>query len=253
MALRPKSVFASLFIFSLLAIPTAAVALDDTQKQEFGAFIREYLMANPEILEEMQNALEIKKQDEQSTMARMAISANADAIFREPADAVLGNPIGDVTIVEFFDYNCGFCKRAMDDMTRIIGEDSNVRFVLKEFPILGPDSLAAHRVSMAFHSLLPHKYSDFHVALLGGDVRATEDRAIEIALSMGVDEAELRKAMEAPAVDASIRNAYELANALGISGTPSYIIGDEAVFGAMGAEVLMSKISNFRTCKSTIC
>ena len=186
-------------------------------------------------------------------MAQAAITDNKEAIFRAPEDVVLGNPDGDVTIVEFYDYNCGFCKRAMNDMIGLLDKDPNLRFVLKEFPILGPDSLAAHRVAMSFRKLAPELYSDFHMKLLGGDVRATETQAIEIAKSLGVEEAALVAGMDDPAIDQSIRQTYELANALGISGTPSFVIGDEAVFGAVGEETLLAKINNMRQCESTIC
>lgn len=233
--------------------PFPAVALDDAQKQEFGAFIREYLLANPEIVEEMQEALAIKREAESRQMAQSAISENRDAIFRAPEDMVLGNPVGDITVVEFFDYNCGYCKRAMADMTEILESDKNVRFVLKEFPILGPDSMAAHRVSMAFRKIAPEQYADFHIKLLGADVRATESQAIAVAKEFGVDEDALRAGMKNPEIDQSIRKSYELANALGISGTPSFVIGDEAVFGAVGAEALLSKIDNMRQCESTVC
>ena len=239
---------AALFV---AAVP--AHAFDDAQKEEIGQIVREYLLANPEIIEEVQIALEQKKEAEAKALAEVAITTNAKALFNSPHDVALGNPEGDVTIVEFFDYNCGFCKRAFTDMNEIIGKDKNVRFVLKEFPILGPDSLAAHHVSMSFRKLMPEKYGDFHSALLGSDQRATEARAIEIATGLGADEAALREGMKAPEIEDSIREAYELANALGINGTPSYVIGDEAVFGALGADVLVGKINNMRQCQSTVC
>ncbi|MEM5473203.1 DsbA family protein [Hoeflea sp. AS60] len=244
---------AAVLIGMSTALPLPAAALDDSQKQEFGAFIREYLLANPEIVEEMRQALEIKKEAESRVMAQAAITNNKAAIFNAPEDIVLGNPAGDVTVVEFYDYNCGFCKRAMSDMTALLEKDPNVRFVLKEFPILGPDSLAAHRVAMSFRALAPEKYGDYHMKLLGGDVRATEEHAVEVAKEFGIDEAALRAGMDDPAIDKSIRQTYELANALGISGTPSFVIGDEAVFGAVGEEVLLGKIANMRQCESTVC
>jgi protein-disulfide isomerase len=248
-----KGLTAALLIGMSTALPLPAAALDDAQKQEFGAFIREYLLANPEIVEEMSRALEIKKEAESRVMAQAAIADNKEAIFNAPEDIVLGNPDGDVTVVEFYDYNCGFCKRAMNDMIGLIDKDPNVRFVLKEFPILGPDSLAAHRVAMSFRALAPEKYGEYHMKLLGGDVRATEAHAIEIAKEFGVDEAALKAGMDDPAIDQSIRQTYELANALGISGTPSFVIGNEAVFGAVGEEVLLGKIANMRQCESTVC
>ena len=248
-----KGLAAALLIGLATALPMPAVALDDSQKQEFGDFIREYLMANPEIVEEMQQALEIKKEAESRVMAQAAIADHKDAIFNASEDIVLGNPDGDVTIVEFYDYNCGFCKRAMNDMFGLLEKDPNLRFVLKEFPILGPDSLAAHRVAMSFRKLAPEQYSDFHVKLLGGDVRATEEYAIDIATGLGVDREALIAGMDDPVIDQSIRQTYELANALGISGTPSFVIGDEAVFGAVGEETLLTKITNMRQCESTVC
>lgn len=248
-----KGLMAALLIGMSTALPLPAAALDDAQKQEFGSFIREYLLANPEIVEEMQQALEIKKEADSRVMAQTAITDNRDAIFNAPEDIVLGNPDGDVTVVEFYDYNCGFCKRAMNDMIALLDKDPNVRFVLKEFPILGPDSLAAHRVAMSFRALAPEKYGDYHMKLLGADVRATESHAIEMAKDFGVDETALRAGMDDPAIDKSIRQTYELANALGISGTPSFVIGDEAVFGAVGEDVLLGKITNMRQCESTVC
>lgn len=254
MAFRNRvGLMAALLIGMSTVAPLPAAALDDTQKQEFGAFIREYLLANPEIIEEMSQALEIKKEAESRVMAETAIAKNKDAIFNAPEDIVLGNPAGDVTVVEFYDYNCGFCKRAMTDMIDLLDKDPNVRFVLKEFPILGPDSMAAHRVAMSFRALAPEKYSEFHIKLLGADVRATESYAIEVAKGFGIEEAALRAGMDDPAIDQSIRQTYELANALGISGTPSFVVGNEAVFGAVGAETLLAKIANVRQCESTVC
>lgn len=250
---KPNSLLAALLFGAIAAFPVPAAALDDTDKQELGAFIREYLLANPEIIVEMQQVLAAKQEAESRNLALTAINANKDAIFRAPEDIVLGNPVGDVTVVEFFDYNCSFCKRSMQDMVTILEQDPNVRFVLKEFPILGPDSVAAHRVSMSFRKIAPEKYEEFHMQLLGGDVRATEARAIEVAKSLGVDEAPLRAGLDDPAIDQSIRQSYELADALGISGTPSFIIGDEAVFGAVGAKTLIDKITNVRDCQSTVC
>lgn len=254
MTLRtPISLLAALLFGALSVIPQPAKALDDADKQELGTFIREYLLANPEIIDEMQQALAVKKESESRNLAQAAIASNGDAIFRAPEDMVLGNPAGDITLVEFFDYNCSFCKRSMKDMVTILEQDPNVRFVLKEFPILGPDSVAAHRVSMSFRKIAPEKYKEFHMQLLGGDVRATEAQAIAVATGLGVDEAALRTGMEDPAIEQSIRQSYELADALGISGTPSFIIGDEAVFGAVGAKTLLDKIANVRDCQSTVC
>ncbi|MDP2119685.1 MAG: DsbA family protein [Hoeflea sp.] len=254
MAIRIRTgLMTALFLGLSTALPLPAAALDDSQKQEFGAFIREYLLANPEIIEEMSQALEIKKEAESQQLAQAAIAKNKDAIFNNPDDIVLGNPEGDVTVVEFFDYNCGFCKRALSDMTSLLEKDPNVRFVLKEFPILGPDSIAAHQVAMSVRKLAPEKYIDFHIQLMSGEARATEALAVEIAKGLGIDEASLKAGMQDPAIGDSIRLTYALADSLGISGTPSFVIGDEAVFGAVGERALMARIANMRECDSTQC
>ncbi|MEK1927964.1 MAG: DsbA family protein [Rhizobium giardinii] len=255
MAFNARKITAATLILlsATAALPQGAQALDDKQKQEIGEFIKEYLVANPEILLEAQQALKKKQADAQLQQAEAAISDNEKAIFQSKYDVTLGNPNGDVTIVEFYDYNCGYCKRALSDMDTILEKDKNVRFVLKELPILGPDSMAAHKVSAAFRDLAPEKYGDFHRALLGGEERATEETAIAVAGKLGVTEADLRKKMDENTQDEAVKEAYTLANSLGITGTPSYVIGREAVFGAVGAEELEAKVANVRACGKTIC
>ncbi|WP_425468644.1 DsbA family protein [Rhizobium straminoryzae] len=236
-----------------LSLSTAALALDDQQKKEMGAFIREYLIANPEIMLEVQDALEKKQQEARISQAANGINANRDAIFSSPSDITLGNPKGDVTIVEFFDYNCGYCKRALSDMDEILKNDKKVRFVLKEFPILGPDSMAAHRVANAVRLTAPDKYPEFHRKLLGGDVRATEETAMDVASSLGLSEKTLRSSMEKNPNDPQVRQTYQLANNLGVTGTPFYVVGNEAVFGAVGYQELSEKIANIRACGKASC
>jgi protein-disulfide isomerase len=247
-----RRLIAGLVLTATTALAPPALALDAAEKEEIGAFIREYLIANPEVLIEVQQALQAKQVAAQQEQARQAIAERSDAIFNAPTDIALGNPEGEITVVEFFDYNCGFCKRAHDDMKAIIASNDDVRFVLKEFPILGPDSLAAHRVSMALKKVAPEQYAAFQDALMTAP-SADEATALAIAAELGVEEAALREAMQDPAIDEEIRQSYELADALGFTGTPSYIVGDEAVYGAMGAEVLNQKIDNIRDCGSATC
>ena len=248
-----KIIAASLILLTAGAAISPAYALDAKQKQEIGDFIKEYLVANPEILLEAQKALKQKQTDEQSAQAQAAITDNEKAIFQSPYDVTLGNPKGDVTIVEFYDYNCGYCKRALSDMETILEKDKNVRFVLKELPILGPDSMAAHKVSTAFRAIAPEKYGDFHRALLGGEDRANEETAMAVATGLGVPEADLRKKMAENTQDDAVKEVYTLANDLGITGTPSYVIGKEAVYGAVGAEEIEAKVNNVRACGKTAC
>ena len=235
------------------SLVSTAVAMDDIQKKELGAFIKQYLIENPEILAEAQAALEKKQAAQQAEKSAQIVETNKDAIFQSKNDVVLGNPNGKVSIVEFFDYNCHYCKQALADMDAIIEKDKDVRFVLKEFPILGPESVAAHRVADAFRLIAPEKYSDYHHKLLGGTDRATEETAIAVGVSLGVSEAELRAKMEESPSKPRVKQVYALANQLGISGTPSYIVGNESVSGAIGIDLLSEKVTNVRSCGKTIC
>ncbi len=238
---------------SLAAVKPASAEMTETQKQEMGAFVREYLIANPEVLIEVQQAYEKKQYESRLTQAGAGIAENKDEIFSDKNDIVLGNPNGDVTVVEFFDYNCGYCKHALEDMDAIIEKDKNVRFVLKEFPILGPESIAAHRVANAVRLTAPEKYPDFHRKLLGGETRATEATAMEVATSLGLDEAKLRKSMKDQPNEKNVKATYRLANALGITGTPYYVVGNEALIGAQGADAIEEKIANIRKCGKGSC
>jgi len=249
--------FTTLVTGSMLALAlfsaAPAVALDEQQKKEMGAFIREYLIENPEVLIEAQNALEAKQQSKRVEQSMKGIADNRQQIFSSPTDITLGNPKGDVTVVEFFDYNCGYCKRALSDMDDILAKDKNIRFILKEFPILGPDSLAAHRVANAVRLLAPEKYAQFHRTLLGSEEHASEATAVAVAVSLGLNEAAIRKSMTEKPNDDIVRQAYQLANSIGITGTPTYILGDEAVFGAVGSDIIEEKVANVRACGKATC
>lgn len=246
-----KSLFAATAL-SVIAIAGGAQAFDQGEKDEIGKIVREYLLAHPEVLIEVQQALEKKQTEQRMAQARAAVKENAEAIFNGSNDIALGNPQGKTTVVEFFDYNCGYCKRAVTDMDAIIKANPDVRFVLKEFPILGQDSVEAHKVSHAVKLVAPQKYGEFHRALMMGE-HADEARAIEVAKSLGVSEEQLRAKMAEAPQDESVREAYQLASKLGITGTPSYVLGDEAVFGAVGEGELNQKIASVRQCGKTTC
>ncbi|PYE88231.1 DsbA family protein [Phyllobacterium leguminum] len=226
------------------AEPGAASAAPDRAAIE--AIVRDYLIKNPEVMLEVQSALEAKQTAAARDGQREIIAANADKLFKSPGDAVFGNPDGNVTVVEFFDYNCGYCKQALPDMDALLKSDPNIRFVMKEFPILGPDSVKAHIVAQAFKALMPEKYLEFHRALMSLQGRATEQTAIDTAVKLGANEAQLREKMKAPDLAEAFQVNYQLANALNITGTPSYIIGDQVVPGAIGIDGLAQKIAEKR-------
>ncbi len=236
-------------------VPEPIVIAADTQpvdKAEVEAIVRAYLLKNPEIINEVQTALQIKQETESKLTQTTFITSAADDIFNSPNDAIIGNPQGDVTVVEFFDYNCGYCRRAMTDMNELVQTDTNVRFVLKELPILGPDSVQAHFIAQSFRKMMPEKYGAYHRALLSSG-HADETSAVALAVSMGADEAKLREGSKDPAISKIFEENNRLAGGLNISGTPSYVIKDYVVPGAMGLDTLMEKVANVRKCQSATC
>lgn len=232
---------------------TPADAPVATDRAAIETIVREYLLANPEVMVEVQAALETKQEDRQRVAQQATIASAKDEIFNASYDGIGGNPAGSVTIVEFFDYNCGYCKRAFPDMEALSSEDKDLRVVYKEFPILGPDSQKAHQISMAFRALMPEKWDQFHHTLMTSAERNGEDSAMKTALGLGADEAALRKEMENPAIAVAFNTTYELANKLAITGTPSYVVGKEVIFGALGKAVLEEKVSAARACTDATC
>lgn len=255
MALR-RTAAAALALALLCTTGAPAVAqdkFDGDQTKEIEAIVRNYLVTHPEVLVEAINALEAKRTAEAAASQKQAVAANAEAIFSTPEGTALGNPEGDVTVVEFFDYNCGYCKQALTDMDALLKNDSNVRFILKEIPVLGPKSIEASRVSLAFRKLKPEFYGDFHRKLLASRGTADEKRAIAVAAEFGVDEAALRPVMASAEVAADIAKDNEVATALGVNGTPSYVIEDQVLAGAVGIDNLQAAIANVRSCGSATC
>lgn len=253
MLLSHQHVPLALSLVIAAALPLPAHALTDGEKSEIETVVRDYLIRNPEVLLEALDSLEKKRATEEVAAAKEAIRMAGDQLFASPPGTTLGNPEGDVTIVEFFDYNCGYCKRAMADMETLIQSDPKLRFVLKEIPVLGEDSTAASKVSLAFRHVAPERYGEFHKKLLAVKGVANQDSALTVAEELGVTEAAIVEAMRAPEVEAVIAENTRLAGLLKINGTPSYVVADELVPGAIGAEGLAEKIANVRRCASASC
>lgn len=231
---------------ALLAAPIAASAAEAPDRAAIEAIVREYIIANPEIIAEAIQALEKKQAASQAADQKDLIRRSGSILFDSTRQVVLGNPKGDVTLVEFFDYNCGYCKRALPDMLTLLDRDPNVRIVLKEFPVLGPGSTEAAKVAVAVGRIAPDKYLDFHKRLLSIRGQADKAKAIEAATAAGISAAALDKAMADKEVDATIEEVYGLAGALGLSGTPSYVVGEEVVPGAIGLTKLQARIADAR-------
>ncbi|NBN62360.1 thioredoxin domain-containing protein [Microvirga tunisiensis] len=244
------AVAGALMFLPLLAAPLAAQTPD---KAAIEAIVKEYLLANPEVVRDALIELDRREKAAAEAAAAKLVSDNSSLLFNSTRQVVLGNPKGDVTLVEFFDYNCGYCKRALSDMERLIEEDKNLRVVLKEFPVLGQPSIEAAQVAIAVNIAAPEKYADFHAALLGNRGKADMAVAVEMAKAAGVTQQDLEKAMASGEVMATLEEVYGLANQLGLTGTPAYVIGKDVIPGAVGYDTLKETIAAVRKCGQSSC
>lgn len=238
------------------AVPAQAQAqaLSPDQRKAVVELIRETLLKNPELIQEAMVELEKRSQVAQVEAQRNALAAEKASLTDPATSVIAGNPQGDVTLVEFMDYNCGFCKRAMEDVRALAKDDPKLKVVIKDFPILGPDSVEASRVAIAVKNQLQgQKYWDFHLKLMATKGRINGAKALEIAKDAGADIERVKKEIDAPATRAVIEQTVALGDRLGLTGTPAFIIGDEVVFGAVGQAALKQKIDAVRKCGKTTC
>lgn len=244
---------AAFAVVALAIMPARAAGFDATQRDEIGAIVKEYLLQHPEVIRDAMVELDRKQQAAEADARKESVSKYSDTLLNSSRQVVLGNPKGDVTLVEFFDYNCGYCKRAHADMQKLIDEDSNLRVVLKEFPVLGPGSEEAARVAVIVNQIAPEKYKAFHDELLMSRGEVNGARALAVAADVGLDPAAIKAKLSEPEIAATINESYSLAQALGINGTPSYVVQNDVVIGAVGYDALKSKIKSIRACGSANC
>jgi protein-disulfide isomerase len=233
--------------------PAAAQSFSESQRTEIHKIIREYLIANPDLLEEVSAELNKRQAVAEAAKQATGVKKHSDALFNSPRGVTVGNREGDVTFVEFFDYNCGFCKKAMTDMLDLMKSDPKVRVVLKEFPVLGPASVEAAQVAVAvrMQDASGKKYLDFHQKLLNSRGQIDRAKAIATAKESGLDMARLEKDMASPEVKATLEENFRIAEDIGLNGTPSYVIGEQVVVGAVGLPSLKEKIAIARCGKAT--
>ncbi|NSX55775.1 DsbA family protein [Parasulfitobacter algicola] len=246
-----KSLFAYILALSVAASPLAAVDLDDMtdeQREIFRSEVRSYLLEHPEVLNEAIEALQSRQRVAQAEQDKTNIQDNADAIFNDGYSWVGGNPDGDITLVEFTDYRCGFCRRAHSEVNELIESDGNIRFIVKEFPILGEQSELSSRFAIAALQLGgPNTYKAAHDALITmrGDLNAV---AIQrLAATLGLDAAEVTDRMASDEVSAVINENRALAQSMGISGTPTFILKNEMLRGYVPLNDMRLIVEDVRT------
>jgi protein-disulfide isomerase len=240
-------------VVSLLAIAVVALGAaraehkaTTPERADLEGAIHQYLLEHPEVIIEAVEVLRAREQADKVAGARDQIELQREKLINDPTSPIGGNPDGDVTLVEFFDYHCGYCKRVLGDLLVLLDDDPNVRIVYKEFPILGPQSVTAARIALAANRQDPSKYMEFHVALMASRARLNEERALQMALEMGFDVDGLKADMNSDEISRILQDNNELARALGINGTPSFVIGDELIPGAVSVDVLKELIETAR-------
>ncbi len=232
---------------ALLAAAAAPVCAADFSADDRGAIekiVREYLITHPEVLVEAMQALETRQQAATEVKTRAALKENRDEIFNDFASPVGGNPKGDVTVVEFFDYNCGYCKAVHNDALKLVKDDGRIRYVYKEFPILGPGSVTAAKAALAARA--QGKYVEAHNALMGHRGRLDDSTILRLVGELGLNMDKLKADMESAAVTRTVEKNLALADKLGVRGTPAFVIGDALSPGAIKLDEMKRMVAEAR-------
>ena len=214
--------------------------------------IEDYLLANPRILQRVSDALNAELTAERKASTAAALAELRPALYEGEGQVVLGNPDGDITLVELFDYNCGYCRQVLPDLAALLAEDKGIRLILKEFPILSQGSVDAARIAILVAES-DVDYWNFHQALFTARGQIDKGAAIKAATDLGLSAVALEMSMQAPRISAVLAESYRIADRLKITGTPTFIIGDEIIPGAVPLDTLKAKIANLRACGSTTC
>lgn len=220
------------------------ITIDTGDRAAIEAIVREYLLENPEIITEALDILQQREEAAELERQRLALVEQHDAIFNS-SSPIMGNPDGDVTLVEFFDYQCGFCKRVLDDVFAVAEDDPGLRVVFKDLPILGPASVVAARASLAARN--QGLYTEYHNALMAHRGQLSDRVIFDIAAEVGLDVNQLRTDMQSPEIREELNDNIRLAQQLGIRGTPAFIIGDEIIPGARSLQEIEASIERARS------
>ena len=234
-----------------MALPAQALDLDNLTEAEratLHAEIRAYLLENPEVIMEAVAVLEERQAQGQAQADVDLVRANSDAIFNDGHSWVGGNPEGDITLVEFMDYRCGYCRRAVDEVNGLLEEDGNIRFIVKEFPILGEESVLASRFAIATQQVAGDEaYKSVHDALMAYNGSMNDTGFTRLADSLGLDANAIVAAMDSEAVTEVIAANHALGQRLQISGTPSFVMGDQMLRGFLPQDAMQDIANDIRT------
>lgn len=243
---------AAAFAFSIGLIPphkaseknAASTQFTEAESQDIARIAHDYLLEHPEVIRDAVQALQAKEEAAKADLQTKAVTDFKDQILSDPGSPIAGNPAGDVVIVEFFDYKCPYCKRMTPALTELLKADNGVKLVFKEFPILGDPSVLAARAALA--AQMQGRYLAFHEALMAYRGTLDFNSISSVAVSVGLDAGKLAEDMKSDAIEKQLRANHELAQALSIRSTPTFIIGDKVVPGALPIDQLQDLITDYR-------
>lgn len=230
-------------------LPQSTASIDQST---LNPMIEDYLLGNPRILQKVSAALDAELTAERTAATRTALAELKPVLYEAEGSIVLGNPNGDVTLVEMFDYNCGYCRQALPDLAALLDSDKKLKVILKEFPILSQGSVDAARIAVQVADA-DVDYWTFHQALFTSRGQVDKAAALKAASDLGLNPITLEMGMNTPKVGSVIEQSYRIADQLKITGTPTFIIGEEIIPGAVGLDALKQRIANMRACGATVC
>lgn len=230
-------------VFGGAEVPSVAMSKDDVEK-----IVRNYLIENPEVIFEAVDAMKNKEEGQRLTKMRDKAKAHEAQLYAEAEPLIAGNPKGDVTIVEFFDYRCPYCRKVKKNVTDLLNQDGNIKLILKEFPILSPESEMAAQVAIA--AAAQGKYWDVHLAFMGAE-DLTQERIFALAKEAGADITRLKADLKDPKIAKRLAETQALARSIGIDATPTFFIDDEPSTGAQTLDELKKAVAAARKAKQT--
>ena len=236
-------------LFSTALLGNAIAEAPVNTRMQVEEIIKDYIMKNPQVIIDSLNKMQDQQMADQVKKAAEGVKTHQKELFEDATSPVVGNPKADVTIVEFFDYHCGYCKHSLPVVAQILKDDPNVKFIFKELPILSPDSELASRAALAVSRINKDKYFDFHSALMKSTGTFSDKSIADIATKLGIDAAKLKTEMEKPEIKQVLEANQKLATAIGVSGTPAFVLGNEMIPGAIDVAGLKGKINKLRAQK----
>ena len=246
-----RLLFVSCFAAMALAMPVAAAPKTDAEKAEIESIVRDYLLANPTILREMADKLEANDKQAEEAQRDKALATFKDEVFKTASDPTIGSKKPDVTIVEFMDYNCGWCKKSVKEIQSLVGADKNIKVIFKDFPIFGEHSEYAAKAALAAER--QGKYWELHQAMFGHEGQVTTDVVNQLAEAQGLDMTKLQADIGSKEIGERIAANMQLAKNLAINGTPAFVIDDKVYGGYLPIEGMNEAIAEVRAKGCKMC